>query len=244
MPWAVRSVAERPYTLLSCAVSLDGCLDDATDQRLLLSNAADLDRVDGVRAGCDAILVGAGTVRADDPRLGVRDADRRARRVAEGRSPTPRKVTLTRHPGLDPRAAIFTGGDGDPLVYCATPAVAATRERLGAAATVVDAGASPQVGWVSDDLAERGVRRLMVEGGRQVLEQFLAAQLADELQLVVAPLLVGDARAPRFVADVRTPGGDRPRADLAEVRRIEDVVLLRYALSARFEQDDQGGTPR
>jgi 5-amino-6-(5-phosphoribosylamino)uracil reductase len=244
MPWAVGRMAERPYTLLSCAVSLDGCLDDATDQRLLLSNAADLDRVDGVRAGCDAILVGAGTVRADDPRLGVRDADRRARRVAEGRSPTPRKVTLTRHPGLDPRAAIFTGGDGDPLVYCATPAVAATRERLGAAATVVDAGASPQVGWVSDDLAERGVRRLMVEGGRQVLEQFLAAQLADELQLVVAPLLVGDARAPRFVADVRTPGGDRPRAGLAEVRRIEDVVLLRYALSARFEQDDHGGTPR
>jgi 5-amino-6-(5-phosphoribosylamino)uracil reductase len=82
----------------------------------------------------------------------------------------------------------------------------------------------------------------MVEGGRHVLEQFLAAQLADELQLVVAPVLVGDPRAPRFVADVRMPGGGRPRADLAEVRRIEDVVLLRYALSARFEQDDQGGT--
>ena len=47
-----------------------------------------------------------------------------------------------------------------------------------------------------------------------------------------------------IVADVRMPGGDRPRADLAEVRRIEDVVLLRYALSARFEQDDQGGTTR
>jgi 5-amino-6-(5-phosphoribosylamino)uracil reductase len=174
----------------------------------------------------------------------VRGADRRARRVAEGRAPTPRKVTLTRHPGLDPRSAIFAGGDGDPLVYCATPAVAATRERLGAAATVVDAGASPQVGWVADDLGGRGVRRLMVEGGRHVLEQFLAAQLADELQLVVAPVLVGDPRAPRFVADVRMPGGGRPRADLAEVRRIEDVVLLRYALSARFEQDDQGGTTR
>ena len=131
MPWAVGRVAERPYTLLSCAVSLDGCLDDTTDQRLVLSNEADLDRVDAVRASCDAILVGAGTVRADDPRLAVRDADRRARRVAEGRSPTPRKVTLTRHPGLDPNAAMFAGGDGDPLVYCATPAVAATRERLG-----------------------------------------------------------------------------------------------------------------
>ena len=237
-------MAERPYTVLSCAVSLDGCLDDTTDRRLVLSNEADLDRVDAVRAGCDAILVGAGTVRADDPRLAVRDADRRAQRVAQGRPPTPRKVTLTRHPGLEPHAAIFAGGDGDPLVYCATAAVAVTRERLGDAATVVDAGDSPRVGWVSEDLGARGVRRLMVEGGQQVLTQFLEAGLADELQLVVAPLVVGDPGAPRLSADVRMPSGPRSRAPLAEVRRIEDVVLLRYALSARFEQDDQGGTTR
>ncbi len=235
-------MAERPYTVLSCAVSLDGCLDDTTDRRLVLSNAADLDRVDAVRAGCDAILVGAGTVRADDPRLAVRDPGRRGRRVALGRSPTPRKVTLTRHPNLEPGAAIFAGGDGDPVVYCATPAVAATRGRLGDAATVVDAGASPGVGWVSEDLAARGVRRLMVEGGQDVLTQFLQAGVADELQLVVAPVVVGAPSAPRLSADVRLPGGTRARATLAEVRRIDDVVLLRYALSVRFEQDDQGGT--
>ncbi len=237
-------MAERPYTVLSCAVSLDGCLDDRSNQRLVLSNAADLDRVDAVRAGCDAILVGAGTVRADDPRLAVRDADRRARRVEQGRPPTPQKVTLTRHPTLEPHAAIFAGGDGDPLVYCATPAVAATRERLGDAATVVDAGASPRVGWVSDDLGARGVQRLMVEGGQDVLTQFLEAGVADELQLVVAPVVVGDPRAPRLSADVRMPSGPRSRALLAEVRRIQDVVLLRYALSVRFEQDDQGGVTR
>ena len=72
-------MAERPYTLLSWAMSLDGYLDDASDHRLVLSNPADLDRVDAARAGCDAILVGAATVRADDPRLVVRDP---ARRVA------------------------------------------------------------------------------------------------------------------------------------------------------------------
>ena len=52
----------RPYVLLSCAVSLDGCLDDATPHRLVLSGPEDLDRVDAERAGCDAILVGAGTI--------------------------------------------------------------------------------------------------------------------------------------------------------------------------------------
>ena len=62
-------MAERPYVLLSVAMSVDGCIDDATDTRLILSNDADLDRVDEVRAGCDAILVGAGTIRRDNPAL-------------------------------------------------------------------------------------------------------------------------------------------------------------------------------
>jgi 5-amino-6-(5-phosphoribosylamino)uracil reductase len=59
----------RPHVLLSVAASLDGCLDDTSTDRLLLSNDEDFDRVDEVRAGVDAILVGANTIRADDPRL-------------------------------------------------------------------------------------------------------------------------------------------------------------------------------
>ena len=63
---------ERPYTLLSCGISIDGYLDRGTGDRLVLSNEADLDRVDDVRACCDAILVGAATIRQDNPRLLVR----------------------------------------------------------------------------------------------------------------------------------------------------------------------------
>ena len=64
--------------------------------------------------------------------------------------------------------------------------------------------------------------------------QFLTADLADELHLVVAPFFVGDSRARRFVGDGRFPWNPDRRATLAEVRQIGDVVLLRYALSARF----------
>ena len=74
----------RPYVLLSCATSADGYLDDASPRRLILSGPADLDRVDEVRAGCDAIMVGAQTVRTDNPRLLIRDPRRRARRAARG----------------------------------------------------------------------------------------------------------------------------------------------------------------
>ncbi|WP_305784702.1 RibD family protein [Symbioplanes lichenis] len=227
-------MTNRPYVLLSCGMSLDGYLDSAGDERLLLSNDADFDRVDEVRASCDAILVGAGTVRKDNPRLLIRDETRRKERVARGERPDPVKVTVTGSCDLDPGARFFTLGDTEKLVYCATPALGEARVRLGAAATVIDGGDPLDLVRVGADLAGRGVRRLMVEGGGTMHTQFLTAGLADELQLVVAPFFVGDSAAPRFVGDGRFPWGPQHRATLAEARPIGDVVLLRYALSDRF----------
>jgi 5-amino-6-(5-phosphoribosylamino)uracil reductase len=220
-------VPPRPYVLLSCAVSLDGCLDDATARRLVLSGPEDLDRVDAERAGCDAILVGAGTVRRDDPRLEVRSAERRRARVRTGRPASPARVVLTRGGELDVTAQLFTTGTGERLVYCATRGLARARERLAAVAAVRDAGPAGDLGGVLADLARHGVRRLMVEGGAAVLAGFLDAGLADELHLAVAPVLVGDPRAPRLRA--AAPG----RARLLAAGPVGDVALLRYALSDR-----------
>jgi 5-amino-6-(5-phosphoribosylamino)uracil reductase len=214
-------------------MSIDGYLDRASDERLVLSNAADLDRVDAVRASCDAILVGAATVRHDNPRLMVRDEQRRAARVARGLPATPTKVTVTAGAQLDAEAEFFAAGDAAKVVYCTSASVATARERVGAVATVVDCGPSVDMCRVSEDLFARGVRRLMVEGGGRVLTQFLAADLVDELQLVVAPFFVGEPGAPRLVGDGRFPWNPDRRAQLVEVRQIGDVVLLRYALSQR-----------
>jgi len=100
----------RPYVVLSCAMSLDGCLDGTGEDRLVLSGEADLDRVDAERAAADAILVGAGTIRRDDPRLLVRSARRQAERSARGRPPQPAGVTITASGDLDPAATPATGG--------------------------------------------------------------------------------------------------------------------------------------
>ena len=227
-------MAERPYILLSCGMSIDGYLVRASDERLLLSNEADLDRVDEVRAGCDAILVGAQTIRQDNPRLLVRARTRRDRRVARGLKPSPAKVTMTGRADLDPCSNFFATGEGEKLVYCPTPVAGRARQRLGHVATIVESGPQVDVRRMCEDLHARGVDRLMVEGGGRVHTQFLGADLADELQLVVAPFFVGDSRAPRFVGDARFPWNPDRRASLAEVRQIGDVVLLRYALSSRF----------
>jgi 5-amino-6-(5-phosphoribosylamino)uracil reductase len=227
---------DRPYTLLSCSVSMDGYIASAAS-RLLLSNEADFDRVDAVRASCDAILVGATTVRNDNPRLVVRSEARRDERTARGLAPSPMKVTVTRQAELDARADFFTTGETEKLVYCARSRVRDARARLGPVATVVDGGHSVEMRRLSNDLAARGVERLLVEGGGNVHTQFLTDDLVDELQLVIAPVFVGDSQAPRFVRDGRFPWNPARRATLAEVRQIGDVVLLRYALSPRFQDD-------
>ena len=227
-------MADRPYTLLSCCVSIDGYIGNAAS-RLLLSNEADFDRVDAMRATCDAILVGAATVRIDNPRLLVRSQARRDERAARGLATSPMKVTVTRRAELDARADFFTAGDGERLVYCASPGLADARKRLGPVATVVDGGATVEMRTLSTDLAARGVERLMVEGGGQVHTQFLTEDLVDELQLAVAPVFVGDSEAPRFVRDGSFPWNPGRRAALVDVRKIGDVVLLRYALSSRFQ---------
>jgi 5-amino-6-(5-phosphoribosylamino)uracil reductase len=230
-------MSDRPYILLSCGMSIDGYLGSASPRRLELSNDADFDRVDAVRASCDAILVGAATVRNDNPRLLVRSQNRRQARTARGLPPSPIKVTVTERVELDPRADFFTTGDAEKLVYCVSPRVGDARSRLGEVATVVDGGRRVKMRSLSEDLGARGVERLMVEGGGKVHTQFLTDNLADELQLVVAPFFVGDSRATRFVSDGHFPFNPGRRATLAEVRQIGDVVLLRYALSPRFETD-------
>ena len=215
----------RPYVLLSCATSADGYLDDTSPSRLILSGPADLDRVDEVRAGCDAIMVGAQTVRADNPRLLIRDPRRRARRAARGHPEHPTRVTLTATGDLDPKANFFAPS-APRLVYCATRALPRARARLGDSATLIDAGTPVSLPLILQDLAERSVARLLVEGGAHVLAEFLAQDQADEFHLTIAPFfLAPPTPAPRL----NLPAPASPMT-LAETRRVEEMVLARYLL--------------
>jgi 5-amino-6-(5-phosphoribosylamino)uracil reductase len=227
-------VADRPYVLLSAAMSVDGYLDDATHQRLILSSDADLDRVDEVRANADAILVGATTIRRDNPWLRVRSAARREARQARGELADPVRVTITRSGNLDPAARFFArSGPGETvLVYVPDSAAGEAAARLQGAASVLEAGDPLSLPLVLADLAGRGVRRLLVEGGSTVHTQFLQAGLADELHLVVAPVFVGDPTAPRLVGPGHYPHDAAHRMHLESTDQLGDVALLRYRLAA------------
>ena len=212
-------------------MSVDGCLDAPGPQRLVLSGDADLDRVDAERSEADAIMVGAGTIRRDNPRLVIRSAGRRAGRRGRGLPENPGRVTLTAGGRLDPAARFFdaTGGAA-PVVYCAAAAAPGLQQRLNDAAQVIAVPPPMELGAILADLARRGVHRLLVEGGAQLGREFLAPGLVDELALTVAPFFVGAAAAPRFAGPAVYPHGPARPMHLAEVRRLDDIVLLRYLL--------------
>jgi 5-amino-6-(5-phosphoribosylamino)uracil reductase len=234
-------VTERPYVLLSCAISVDGCLDGTGPERLILSGEADLDRVDDERSQADAIMVGAGTIRRDDPRLLIRSPERRAARAAGGLPEHPAGVTVTASGALDPGARFFAGSAGaQRLVYCPAPLVASLQIMLNDLAEVIAIPPPAGLRAVLADLAGRGVRRLLVEGGARLGRQFLVDGLVDELELAVAPFFVGAAAAPRFAGPTIYPHGPGRPMRLAEVRRLDDIVLLRYLLDGGDGQDAGG----
>jgi 5-amino-6-(5-phosphoribosylamino)uracil reductase len=220
--------------------SIDGYIDDASSDRLLLSNEADFDRVDSVRAESDAILIGATTLRRDNPRLLVNSPERRAAREARGQPAYPLKVTITASGQLDSDLKFWHYG-GAKLVYTTQAAFPQLHERLGGLTDIVDLGPAIDLPALLDDLATRNINRLMVEGGGTIHTQFLTAGLADEIHLAIAPFFVGDPAAPRFVNAGDFPNDPIHRMTLVEARAIGDIALLRYLPTKRADVSPQHG---
>lgn len=181
---------------LSAAVTADGALDDCSTGRLHISNEKDWAAVQRLRARCDAILVGAETIRRDDPRLVLTDEKLRNKRTEEGRSADLVKVTATCTGRLDPSARFFTCGTGRKLVFSqiALPHLSGVAETV--VATRITAAR------IVTELEKRGIRSLLVEGGAGILRMFLCEGMADTLRIAINPALhVREASAPRFPFD-------------------------------------------
>lgn len=212
-------------------MSIDGFIDDTSNRRLLLSNQQDFDLADQERSLCDAILVGAGTIRADDPSLLVKSESRQNERLSKGLPRHPRKVTLTKSGKLPVQCKFFSTGDSEKLVYCKQDRLIDLERKVadvaGAQAIALD---DLNLRAILIDLHFRGVKRLLVEGGNQITTSFLTNDLVHELHVSIAPFFVGEASAPRFV----NPGNfawksDRPMR-LTKVETLDSVILIKYSL--------------
>ncbi len=170
---------------LSVAVTADGYMDDNNPGRLVVSTPEDLAEVYRLRTEHDAMLVGAETLRRDNPALLLRDPEARRRRIARGLRPDLTKVTLTHSGRLDPALRFFREGDAD--IYVFSPYEI---PELKDVATVISSDtAAISASRIVTELEKRGIERLFVEGGAQTLALFLREGLADRLRLAVRPTL-------------------------------------------------------
>jgi 5-amino-6-(5-phosphoribosylamino)uracil reductase len=221
-----------PRVILKSAMSIDGYIDDCSSERLLLSNEADFDRVDQVRSQCDAILVGAGTIRTDNPSLLVKSQGRQQERIERGLPAQPTKVTIT-STGLIPKnSKFFTSGEGRKVIFCPESAARKLADELGTVATIeilICADLSPHN--VLNELAEKGIKTLLIEGGTRIATSFLAANAVDEFQVSIAPFFVGEEGAPRLSHSHLFPHNKKNPMHLHNVERLGNVVLLTYLRS-------------
>ncbi len=199
----------RPHVILSFAMSLDGYIDDASAKRRVLSSDQDFAAVYALRATCDAVIVGAGTIRKDDPRLITLDDELAQKRLDAGKPADPTKVTVTASGELNPDAKFFQWGDGEKVVYCNKTAATSLAQTVGdrAAVRALD---ELTLTSILCDLSANGHRRVMVEGGQHVITAAITEQVVDQIRLAIAPIIIGDESAPRFVTGpVAEPFGHR-----------------------------------
>ncbi len=170
---------------LSFATTADGFLDDTSPRRLVISTPEDWAAVHRLRAEHDAILVGAETLRRDNPSLRLRDEAAREARRRAGRRPDPAKVTLTRSGAVDPALRFFTQGDADRYLFSPQPL-----PLLDGVCSVICTGGEPvTAARIVTELEKRGIESLFVEGGARVLGMFLAEGMADTVRQAVNPAL-------------------------------------------------------
>ena len=241
------------HVVVNAAQSVDGKLATRRREQLRISGREDFDRVDRVRAAADAVLVGVGTVLADDPHLTLDEEDRRVQRLRNGRSGHPARVVVDSKGRTPTDARILDDAATTYLLVSDATTEARRAELTAAGAEVVVAGgdaegedrsegegrteggdrtegeASGRVDLAAGlaALADRGVERLMVEGGGEVIYSCFAAGLVDELHVYVGSMVIGGRDAPTL-ADGEGFTEAFPRLDLVDTERLDDGIVLSY----------------
>lgn len=219
----------RPFVTLKAAMTLDGKIAAAGGESQWITGEASRQDAHRLRADSDAILVGIGTVLADDPRLTVRLIERRAR---SERRPQPLRVVLDSRLRFPLGARMLKAPAGGPVVVVTT---ATASERRGAALEQKGVQVVRVQGSISGvslrhavrALASLGINRLLVEGGGEVNAAFLKAGLVDRVVLYVAPKLLGGRDA------VGVIGGTSP--SLAKALLLAPPNVTRLGNDLRLE---------
>jgi 2,5-diamino-6-(ribosylamino)-4(3H)-pyrimidinone 5'-phosphate reductase len=221
---------------VNAAISADGKLSSRRREQLAISDSEDFDRMDRLRASADGVMVGIGTVLADDPSLTIKAEDRRVQRLQNGRQGNPARVIADSRARTPTDAAVLDE-DADTYLLVSNAASAERRTALRkAGGTLLDAG-EEQVDLTAGlaSLEAEGIDRLMVEGGGELIFSLFADDLLDKLTVYVGSLVIGGRDAPTL-ADGDGFVEKFPELDLTAVDRLDDGVVLSYDVGERRQR--------
>jgi riboflavin-specific deaminase-like protein len=227
------ATASQPIAIGHLGQSLDGFIAMHTGESQFVTGHENILHLHRMRALCDTVIVGSGTVAADNPQLTTRHVS----------GPNPRRVVLDPGRRLTSEYRIFSDEDAATVYACARGLVAAKETHFGRAAILALDGASPsdQVVELLRTLQARGARRIFVEGGGVTVSAFLEANLLDRLHVAIAPLIIGDGR-PAIRLPARASLGDCPRPQY-RVFRMGGDVLFDCDLRTSADSQERGDVP-
>jgi 2,5-diamino-6-(ribosylamino)-4(3H)-pyrimidinone 5'-phosphate reductase len=172
----------RPYVVINAAMSADGKLSTRERRQVKISGTQDFSRVDRLKAGCDAVMVGIGTVLADDPSLTVKSDDCRRFRTDRGTDEHPVRIVVDSRARTPPAASILNKGPGKRVIAVSKRADENRISELRKYATILESGETEvDLRQLMEQLGEMGIQRLMVEGGGTLIGGLVSCGLVDEI---------------------------------------------------------------
>jgi 2,5-diamino-6-(ribosylamino)-4(3H)-pyrimidinone 5'-phosphate reductase len=223
----------RPYTFINVAMTADGKLDTAERKGAAISSKQDKERVDQLRAGADAILVGGKTLLEELPKLTVRSEALREGRIQQGRSPNPIKVGVVTVADIPIDSDFVKVGNARVVIFTTSRTSKTQVERLrthGVEIFTEDAARVDLVKMMAT-LKQVGVERLVVEGGGTINFELMRLGLVDELMVYIAPLVFGGINAPTLADGLGVPRDMAIELKLMDVEKWEDGgVVLKYKI--------------
>jgi 2,5-diamino-6-(ribosylamino)-4(3H)-pyrimidinone 5'-phosphate reductase len=227
-------IMERPFVFINIAMTADGKIDTFERRGAAISSPRDKERVDRLRAGADALMVGGKTLLGEDPKLTVKSEELRAERVARGLPPNPLKVGVVTEADFKANSDFLNTGPAEIVIFTTHRT---SKEQLSLLEerhvhVYFSGGEKVDLQNALSILKEMGVERLMVEGGGTLNFELLRLGLVDELTAYVAPLIFGGASAPTLAAGSGLERNEAIPARLINVEQWEDGgVLLKYNLT-------------
>ncbi len=229
-------MSQKPYVIVNFAMSADGKLSTIERRQVKISGKNDFSRVDELKSGVDAIMVGIGTVLADNPSLTIKSEERINQRLLDGKPEHPIRIVVDSMARTPLDAKILNKGSGKRIIGVSNNASPEKIKELSNKAIVIVTGEkNVDLKDFFSKLYDAKIYRLMVEGGGTLIAALFKENLVDELSMFIGNIIIGGKDAPTPADGVgNVLENDFTKLDLISIDQMDEGVLIRWKVREKI----------